>query len=44
VLTCSGLTGAGLDVVWAKVVEHQERMQASGELPQRRRAQQVRWF
>jgi LAO/AO transport system kinase len=44
VLTCAGLSGDGLDVVWAKLVEHQERMQASGELAQRRRAQQVRWF
>jgi LAO/AO transport system kinase len=44
VLTCAGLTGAGLDEVWCKVVEHQERMRASGELDQRRRAQQVRWL
>jgi LAO/AO transport system kinase len=44
VLTCAGLTGAGLDAVWAKLVEHQERMRASGELAERRRAQQVRWL
>ncbi len=44
VLTCAGLTGHGLDVVWAQLVEHQERMRASGELAERRRAQQVRWF
>jgi LAO/AO transport system kinase len=44
VLTCAGLTGAGLDEVWATLVEHQERMRASGELAERRRAQQVRWF
>jgi len=43
VLTCAGLTGAGLDQVWAKVVEHQDRMRASGALDERRRAQQVRW-
>ena len=43
VLTCAGLTGEGLDVVWAKLVEHQDRMKASGELDQRRRAHQVRW-
>jgi LAO/AO transport system kinase len=43
VLTCSGLTGDGLDRVWAAVVEHQDRMSASGELEERRRAQQVRW-
>jgi LAO/AO transport system kinase len=44
VLTCAGLTGDGLDAVWAKLVEHQERMQVSGELAERRRAQQVRWL
>jgi LAO/AO transport system kinase len=43
VLTCAGLTGEGLDEVWAKLVEHQDRMQASGEFDERRRAQQVRW-
>ena len=43
VLTCSGLSGDGLDEVWAKLVEHQDRMKASGEFDERRRAQQVRW-
>ena len=43
VLTCAGLTGAGLDEVWARLVEHQDRLRASGELEQRRREQQVRW-
>ncbi|MGY1594164.1 methylmalonyl Co-A mutase-associated GTPase MeaB [Geodermatophilus sp. SYSU D00708] len=43
VLTCAGLTGEGLDAVWAKLVEHQERMKASGEFEERRRTQQVRW-
>jgi LAO/AO transport system kinase len=44
VLTCAGLTGAGLDQVWTTLVEHQDRMRASGELAERRRAQQVRWL
>jgi LAO/AO transport system kinase len=43
VLTCSGLTGDGLDDVWAKLVEHQDRMKASGDLAEKRRTQQVRW-
>jgi LAO/AO transport system kinase len=43
VLTCAGLTGEGLDEVWAKLVEHQERMKASGAFDERRRTQQVRW-
>ena len=43
VLTCAGLTGEGLDEVWAQLVAHQDRMRASGEFDQRRRTQQVRW-
>jgi LAO/AO transport system kinase len=43
VLTCSGLTGDGLDEVWAKLVEHQDRTKASGEFEEKRRSQQVRW-
>jgi LAO/AO transport system kinase len=43
VLTCAGLTGEGLDMVWAKIVEHQDRMKTSGEFDERRRTQQVRW-
>jgi LAO/AO transport system kinase len=43
VLTCAGLTGEGLDEVWAKLVEHQDQMLASGEFDERRRTQQVRW-
>ncbi|MBB3678203.1 LAO/AO transport system kinase [Modestobacter versicolor] len=44
VLTCAGLTGDGLDAVWAALVDHQDRMRASGELAERRRGQQVRWL
>ena len=43
VLTCAGLTGEGLDEVWAKLVEHQELRKASGAFEERRRSQQVRW-
>ena len=43
VLTCSGLTGDGLAEIWAKLVEHQDRMRASGAFDERSRAQQVRW-
>ncbi|MGR6965953.1 methylmalonyl Co-A mutase-associated GTPase MeaB [Geodermatophilus sp. URMC 61] len=43
VLTCAGLTGEGLDEVWAKLVEHQDRRKASGAFDERRRTQQVRW-
>jgi LAO/AO transport system kinase len=43
VMTCAGLTGEGLAEVWAKLVEHQDRMKASGAFEERRRTQQVRW-
>ncbi|WP_242890910.1 methylmalonyl Co-A mutase-associated GTPase MeaB [Actinomadura litoris] len=43
VLTCSAKEGAGLDEVWGRLVEHQDRLRASGELEERRRRQQVGW-
>ena len=43
VLTCAGLTGEGLDEVWAKLVGHQDRRRASGAFDEQRRSQQVRW-
>ncbi|MEU6727008.1 methylmalonyl Co-A mutase-associated GTPase MeaB [Nonomuraea wenchangensis] len=39
VLTCSGLTGDGLEKLWRHVVAHQESI----DLAARRRAQQVGW-
>ncbi|MEV0588326.1 methylmalonyl Co-A mutase-associated GTPase MeaB [Nonomuraea sp. NPDC050310] len=39
VLTCSGLTGAGLAEVWRQVVAHQDGL----DLVAKRREQQVRW-
>ena len=44
VLTCSAATGTGVDEVWRKVTDHQDRLDASGELTERRRRQQVRWM
>jgi LAO/AO transport system kinase len=43
VLTCSGLTGVGLDEMWRRVVGHRELMTRRGEFDQRRRRQQVDW-
>ncbi len=43
VLTCSALTGEGLDEIWAHVEEHRRRLEASGERAARRAAQLVRW-
>ncbi|MBB5077559.1 LAO/AO transport system ATPase [Nonomuraea endophytica] len=39
VLTCSGLTGAGLEELWQQIGAHRERMDVAAK----RRAQQVRW-
>jgi LAO/AO transport system kinase len=44
VLTCSAATGTGVDEIWQKVTDHQDRMSSSGELAERRRGQQVRWM
>lgn len=43
VLTCSGLTGSGLDTVWRSVVEHRQRLAESGELDDKRSRQQLDW-
>jgi LAO/AO transport system kinase len=44
VVTYSALTGDGIGALWAKVLEHREKMTASGELAARRRQQQVKWM
>ncbi|MEV6243529.1 methylmalonyl Co-A mutase-associated GTPase MeaB [Lentzea sp. NPDC051838] len=43
VLTCSGLTGVGLDELWSRVLEHRSTLRDAGELDERRRRQQVEW-
>ena len=44
VVTYSALTGAGVAELWAKVLDHRERLSATGEFAARRRAQQVKWM
>lgn len=44
VVTCSGLTGDGLNALWGHVLEHRRLMSASGELAARRADQRVRWM
>ena len=44
VMLISGLANVGLDEMWALVEDHRRRFEASGELAQRRRAQQVKWM
>ena len=46
VLTCSGLTGTGLDEVWHAVLAHREHLEAAtpGGLARRRADQQLQWL
>lgn len=44
VLTCSGLTGDGLDELWEQVELHRTKLEASGERAERRRGQQLDWM
>ena len=44
VVTCSGLTGDGLDDLWGCILGHRSAMTASGEWEDRRRAQQLAWM
>ena len=44
VVTYSALTGDGVAELWATVLDHRERMTATGELAARRREQQVKWM
>ncbi|WP_433615473.1 methylmalonyl Co-A mutase-associated GTPase MeaB [Dactylosporangium sp. CA-139114] len=43
VLTCSGLTGAGLDTLWDRLRRHHDELEAGGELRARRERQQIGW-
>jgi LAO/AO transport system kinase len=43
VLTCSALTGNGLDEIWQRIGRHREVMTEIGEFDERRRRQQVDW-
>ncbi|MEV0132706.1 methylmalonyl Co-A mutase-associated GTPase MeaB [Dactylosporangium sp. NPDC050688] len=44
VVTCSGLTGAGLPELWAQLEAHHEHLSRSGGLDRRREAQRVAWI
>jgi len=44
VLTCSALTGMGLDHVWETILDRWTRMEASGELGERRKKQALAWM
>lgn len=44
VMTISGLTGQGLDDLWRHVLDHREKLSASGELAAKRRKQDATWM
>jgi LAO/AO transport system kinase len=44
VLTCSGLTGDGVERVWQAVEQHREALSRTGELAAKRLRQQVDWM
>jgi LAO/AO transport system kinase len=44
VITCSALKRQGIEQLWANVLDHRERLTASGELAARRGKQQVKWM
>ncbi|MDP4026530.1 methylmalonyl Co-A mutase-associated GTPase MeaB [Methylobacterium sp. NEAU 140] len=44
VVTISGMHNLRLDALWARVVEHREKLTATGEIARKRRAQDVKWM
>lgn len=44
VVTISGISNIGLDVLWEKIVEHRRVLTDSGELPAKRREQLTHWM
>ncbi len=44
VVTISGLTGLGLDKLWARIEDHRTRFEAKGLIAEKRRRQDVKWM
>jgi LAO/AO transport system kinase len=44
VMTYSALTGSGIAEMWRTILEHRDRLTATGEFSARRREQQVKWM
>jgi GTPase len=44
VITCSALKQDGIEDLWSKILDHRQRLTASGELKTRRGEQQVKWM
>ncbi|WP_376988367.1 methylmalonyl Co-A mutase-associated GTPase MeaB [Bosea sp. R86505] len=44
VVTISGLTGDGLDALWARIEDHRDRHEAKGLIADKRHRQDVKWM
>jgi LAO/AO transport system kinase len=44
VITYSALTGAGIEALWERILDHRACLSAAGELSHRRRTQQIKWM
>ena len=44
VITCSALKGDGIEGLWAHVLDHRQKLTASGEITKLRGEQQVKWM
>ena len=44
VVTCSGLTGSGLDEIWRLITEHHDLLSSNNELAKRRKRQLLGWM
>jgi len=44
VMTCSAITRAGLKAIWETVLDHHQRMAASGDLQAKRKSQSLEWM
>ena len=44
VITMSGLTNDGLDLLWGRIIAHREKLTAAGEFEARRQRQAVAWM
>ncbi len=44
VVTCSALKGDGIEALWRYLLDHRQKLTASGELAARRGEQQVKWM
>ncbi|MEA3216668.1 MAG: GTPase [Acidimicrobiia bacterium] len=44
VVTCSALTGEGLDTIWEQITRHRDALRGTGEWQARRQAQELDWM